>query len=189
VPNQTSQWLANNMYWSLRTSVDANSVREEFRRALRDVDPDVPASAVKTMDEAIDVALLPRRTNLWLVRAFGAVALLLAAAGVYAVTSFTVAFRRRERAIRSALGASADANLRRIVADAARPIVYGLVIGGAGASVAAPALRSVLFRVDPLAPAPLAIVTVTLLVAGLSAATVAALPIRKIDPFEALRVE
>jgi putative ABC transport system permease protein len=108
---------------------------------------------------------------------------------VYAVTSFTVAFRRRELAIRSALGASADANLRRIVADAARPIVYGLVIGGAGASVAAPALRSVLFRVDPLAPAPLAIVTVTLLVAGLSAATVAALPIRKIDPFEALRVE
>jgi putative ABC transport system permease protein len=189
VPNQTSQWLANNMYWGLRTSVDANSVREGFRRALRDVDPDVPASAVKTMDEAIDVALLPRRTNLWLVRAFGAVALLLAAAGVYAVTSFTVAFRRRELAIRSALGASADANLRRIVADAARPIVYGLVIGGAGASVAAPALRSVLFRVDPLAPAPLAIVTVTLLVAGLSAATVAALPIRKIDPFEALRVE
>jgi predicted permease len=189
VPNQTSQWLANNMYWGLRTSVDANSVREGFRRALRDVDPDVPASAVKTMDEAIDVALLPRRTNLWLVRAFGAVALLLAAAGVYAVTSFTVVFRRRELAIRSALGASADANLRRIVADAARPIVYGLVIGGAGASVAAPALRSVLFRVDPLAPAPLAIVTVTLLVAGLSAATVAALPIRKIDPFEALRVE
>ena len=189
VPNQTSQWLANNMYWGLRTSVDANTVREDFRRALRAVDPDVPASAMKTMDEAVDLALLPRRTNLWLVRAFGGIALLLAAAGVYAVTSFTVAFRRRELAIRSALGASAHANLRRIVADAARPIVFGLVIGGCGAIVAAPALRSVLFQVDPLAPAPLAIVIVTLLVAGLSSATVAALPIQKIDPFEALRAE
>jgi len=189
VPNQTSQWLANNMYWGLRTSVDPNSLREGFRRALREVDPDVPASAIKTMDEAVDVALLARRTNLWLVRAFGAIALLLAAAGVYAVTSFTVAFRRRELAIRSALGASADDNLRRIVLDAAKPIAFGLAIGAAGAMAAAPALRSVLFQVDPLAVAPLAIVIATLLVAGLASATVAALPIRRIDPFEALRAE
>ena len=189
VPNQTSQWLANNMYWGLRTSVDPNSLRESFRRALREVDPDVPASAIKTMEEAVDVALLPRRTNLWLVRAFGAIALLLAAAGVYAVTSFTVAFRRRELAIRSALGASADANLRRIVVDAGKPIVFGLVIGGVGALAAAPAMRRVLFDVDPFAPAPLAVVIVTLLAAGLLAASVAALPIRRIDPIEALRAE
>ena len=189
VPNQTSQWLANNMYWGLRTSVDPNTLREAFRRALREVDPDVPASAIKTMEEAVDVALLPRRTNLWLVRAFGAIALLLAAAGVYAVTSFTVAFRRRELAIRSALGASADANLRRIVVDAAKPIALGLAIGGGGAMAAAPALRSVLFQVDPFAAGPLAVVIVTLLVAGLVSATVAALPIRRIDPFEALRTE
>jgi len=135
------------------------------------------------------VALLARRTNLWLGRAFGAIALLLAAGGVYAVTSFTVEFRRRELAIRSALGASADDNLRRIVLDAAKPIAFGLAIGAAGAMAAAPALRSVLFQVDPLAVAPLAIVIATLLVAGLASATVAALPIRRIDPFEALRAE
>jgi predicted permease len=189
VPNSTSQWLANNMYWGLRTSVDPNSLRESFRRAVREVDPDVPASAVKTMGEAVDVALLPRRTNLWLVRAFGAIALLLAAAGVYAVTSFTVAFRRRELAIRSALGASADANLRRIIVDAGKPLVLGLMLGGVGAIVAAPAMRSVLFEVDPFATAPLAVVIVTLLTAGLVSAAVAALPIRRIDPIEALRVE
>jgi len=100
-----------------------------------------------------------------------------------------VALRRREIAIRAALGASADRNLRTVVADAARPIVAGLVIGAAGACAASPALRSVLFEVEPLAPGPFAIVSGTLLVAGIVAAAVAALPIRRVDPLEALKVE
>ena len=189
VPDQTVQWLANNMYWGLRTTGDPGTLRESFRRALRDVDPDVPASAVRTMEESLDVALAPRRTNLWLVRVFAALALLLAAAGVYAVTSFTVALRRREIAIRSALGATADRNLRTVVADAARPLVTGLVLGAVGAIAASPALRSVLFEVEPLAPGPFSMVSGTLLVAGLAAAAIAALPIRRVDPLEALKAE
>jgi putative ABC transport system permease protein len=189
VPDQTSQWLANNMYWGVRTSADPNTIREGFRRALREVDPDVPAAAIKTMEEALDLALLPRRTNLWLVRAFGAIALLLAGAGVYAVTSFSVALRRRELAIRSALGARPDDNLRSVVLEAVRPIALGLALGAAGALAAAPALRSVLFQVEPVAPGPFSIVAATLLAAGLVAAVAAALPIRRIDPLEALKAE
>jgi ABC-type antimicrobial peptide transport system permease subunit len=127
--------------------------------------------------------------NLWLVRVFAILALLLAAAGVYAVTSFSVALRRREIAIRAALGARPDQNLRTVVIDAARPIVAGLVIGAAGALAAAPALRSVLFEVEPVAIGPFSMVSATLLVAGLAAAVMAALPIRRIDPIEALRTE
>jgi predicted lysophospholipase L1 biosynthesis ABC-type transport system permease subunit len=189
VPDVTVQWLNNNMYWGLRTTGDPGALRDAFRRALREIDPDVPASAVRTMDEALDIALAPRRMNLWLVRVFAGLALLLAGAGVYAVTSFTVALRRREIAIRAALGARVDQNLRTVVGDAVRPLVFGLAAGVAGAVAAAPALRSVLFEVEPVAAGPFSLVSATLLAAGLAAATIAALPIRRIDPIEALKTE
>src|SRR4029077_1995522 len=112
------------------------------------------ASAVRTMDEALELALAPRRMNLWLGRGVAILARLLAASGVYAVTSFSVALRRREIAIRAALGARPDQNLRTVVVDAAGPIVAGLVIGAAGALAAAPALRSVLYEVEPVAVGP-----------------------------------
>ena len=106
-----------------------------------------------------------------------------------AVTSFSVALRRREIAIRAALGARPDQNVRTVVGDAARPIVLGLAIGAVGALIAAPALRGVLFEVEPVAAGPFTIVAATLLAAGLTAAIVAALPIRRIDPIEALKTE
>ena len=189
VPDATVQWLTNNMYWGLRTTGDPGALRDAFRRALRQVDSDVPASAMRTMDEALELALAPRRMNLWLVRVFAILALLLAAAGVYAVTSFSVALRRREIAIRAALGARADQNMKTVVADAAWPIVLGLAIGAAGALAAAPALRSVLYEVEPVSTGPFSLVSGTLLFAGLASATIAALPIRRIDPIEALKTE
>jgi hypothetical protein len=189
VPDTTSQYLANNMYWGLRTKGDPAPAREAFRSALASVDRDVPASQMKTMDEALELALAPRRLNLRLVGAFATLALVLAAAGVYAVTAFSVAMRRREMAIRSALGAAASANVRMVVLDAAGPIVAGLGVGMAGAIAAAPALRSVLFDVDPLAAAPLAVVAGLLLTAGVIAAAVAARSIRDVDPVDALRLE
>ena len=110
-------------------------------------------------------------------------------AGVYAVTAFTVALRRREIAIRAALGAGPLQNLNTIVGDAARPLVLGLAAGAAGALAAAPALRSVLFEVEPVAAGPFSLVAATLLIGGLAAAVMAALPIRRIDPIEALKLE
>jgi hypothetical protein len=189
VPDMTVQWLANNMYWGVRTSGNPALVREPFRAALAGVDRDVPASAMKTMEEALDVALAPRRLNLRLVGAFAVLALGLAAAGVYAVTAFSIAMRRREMAIRAALGAAARDNVRMMVADAARPIVAGLTAGLAGAIAAAPALRGVLFEVEPVAAGPFAAVAAALLAAGLIAALVAALPLRAADPLEALKSE
>jgi putative ABC transport system permease protein len=165
VPDVTVQWLNNNMYWGLRTTGDPGALRDPFRRALREVDADVPAAALRTMDEALELALAPRRLNLWLVRVFAILALLLAGAGVYAVTAFSVALRRREIAIRAALGARPDQNVRTVVGDAVGPIVLGLAIGAAGALIAAPALRSVLFEVEPVAAGPFSLVAATLLAA------------------------
>jgi putative ABC transport system permease protein len=188
-PDATVQYLNNNMYWGVRTTADPAALKDAFRRALREVDPDVPASAMRTMDEVLELAVAPRRMNLWLVRTFAVLALLLAGAGVYAVTAFTVALRRREIAIRSALGAGPRQNLQTIVADAVRPLVLGLAAGAAGALAAAPALRSVVFEVEPVAAGPFVLVAATVLVAGLAAALIAALPIRRVDPVEALKLE
>jgi predicted permease len=189
VPDPTTQWLTNNMYWGVRTSSDPSLIQEAVRRELRAVDPDVPASSMRTMDDALAIALAPRRMNLWLVQAFAVLALLLASAGVYAVTSFSVALRRREMAIRAALGARPGVNVCTVVIDAARPIVIGLILGAVAALALAPALRAVLFGVDPVAPGPFAVVTATLLAVGLAAALAAALPMRHIDPVDALKAE
>lgn len=189
VPNVTVQWLTNNMYWGIRTVGDPAAVREPFTRALRAVDRDVPASAIKTMDEALDVALAPRRTSLWLVRAFAALALALAAAGTYAVTAFSVALRRREMAIRAALGATSGRNVATLIAEASRPLGAGVMIGCGAALAAAPALRTILFGIEPLAAVPLIVVASTLLAAGLVAALAAAAPIRRVDPIDALKTE
>ena len=191
MPDQTSQWLANNMYWGLRTTGDPAALRDAFRRALREVDPDVPASAMRTMEEALEVALAPRRTNLWLVRVFARARA--AARGSRGLRGDVVHASRcggaRWRFARR-WGATADAepatNRRRCGATDRRS---GSRSAAAGALAAAPALRSVLFEVEPFAAGPFAVVSVTLLVAGLAAAIVAALPIRRIDPFEALRTE
>jgi predicted permease len=189
VPDSTSIWLANNMYWGVRTTADPKLASEEVRRVVHGVDRDVPTSAIRTMEEALDAALAPQRLNLWLIEAFAALALALASAGVYAVTAFSVALRRREMAIRAALGASRQQNVRTVLRDAARPLIAGLVIGCGVAAAAAPALRSMLFGVDQFALAPYVIVAGTLLIAGLAAALMAARPVHQIAALEALAAE
>jgi len=189
VPDSTSIWLANNMYWGVRTTADPKIISEDVRRVIHGVDRDVPASAARTMEEALDVALAPQRLNLWLIQVFAALALALACGGVYSVTAFSVALRRREMAIRAALGASRQQNVRTVLRDAAMPLIAGLVIGCGLAAAAAPALRSMLFGVDQFALAPYVIVAGTLLVSGLAAALIAARPVQRIAALEALAAE
>jgi putative ABC transport system permease protein len=189
VPEGTVPWLMNNFYWGIRTAQEPESLREAVRREIQALDPDVPASLMRTMDEVMDAATAPRRLNLMLVRAFGLAALALAAAGIYAVTAFSVSTRTREIGIRAALGARPAQNVRVIVADAARPLSAGLLGGVLLAAAGAPALRSVLFEVDPVSPIAMAGVSALLLVVGLAAAFGAAQRLRSIDPIIALRAE
>jgi putative ABC transport system permease protein len=189
VPEGAIPWLMNNMYWGLRTSVEPGTLREALRREVRAVDPDVPASAMRTMDEALELAVAPRRLNLWLVRIFGVAALFLAAAGIYTVTAFSVSVRTREIGIRAALGASPRRNLGVVIGDAAKPIVAGLGAGAFLSIAGAPALGALLFAVDPIAPGAISAVSVALMLVGLLAATVAAWRLHSIDPIIALRAE
>ena len=189
VPEGTIPWLMNNLYWGVRTAVEPATLRDAVRREIQSVDPDVPASLMRTMEEMLEVAVAPRRVNLWLVRMFALAALVLAAAGIYAVTAFSVSTRTREIGIRAALGARPGQNLAVLIADAARPLAAGLGAGVLLALAGAPALRSLLFAVNPVAPVAMAAVSVVLLLIGLAAALLAAWRLRSIDPIIALRAE
>ena len=188
VPEPSIQWLANNMYWGVRTLGDPSGVRESVRREINAVDADVPAS-MRTMDDMMEVAVAPRRLNLWLVRVFGIAALTLAAAGIYAVTAFSVSIRTREIGIRAVLGARPSQNFALVIADVSTPLLAGLAAGVLFSLAGAPVLSTLLFAVDPIAPAAMTMASVLLLAVGMSAAIVGAWRLRSIDPVIALRAE
>lgn len=188
VPEPSIQWLANNMYWGVRTTGEPAAVRESVRREIKAVDNDVPAS-MRTMDDMMEVAVAPRRLNLWLVRVFGIAALTLAAAGIYAVTAFSVSIRTREIGIRAILGARPLQNFTIVIADVSKPMLAGLAAGVLLSLAAAPALRTFLFAVNPVAPLTIALVSALLLSVGVLAALIGAWRLKSIDPVIALRTE
>ena len=142
---------------------------------------------MKSMDEVLDAAVAPRRLNLWLVRLFAGAALLLAGAGVYAVTAFGVASRRRELAIRLALGAGYSTNMRTVLDDVLRPLVVGLIGGSVIVGLTMPALRAMLVGVQTVGPMTFGVVTSGVLGVSLLAASLGAVKLRVIDPLAALR--
>ena len=188
VPEPSIQWLANNMYWGVRTTGEPAAVRKSVRREIKAVDNDVPAS-MRTMDDMMEVAVAPRRLNLWLVRVFGIAALTLAAAGIYAVTAFSVSIRTREIGIRAILGARPLQNFTIVIADVSKPMLAGLAAGVLLSLAAAPTLRTFLFAVNPVAPLTIALVSALLLSVGVLAALIGAWRLKSIDPVIALRTE
>ncbi len=189
VPDATTIWLANNMYWVIETDGAPFAAANAARREIAAVDPGVPASFVRSMDQWIGVSLAPRRFNLELVEAFAVAALLLAIVGVFAVSASAVASRTREIGIRAALGASKANVIGLMIRSVLAPVAAGLVAGAAGAVAAGRALSSLLFGVTAHDPVSLAVVTVTL---ALAAAIASYLPTRRaghVDPVIALRAE
>jgi ABC-type antimicrobial peptide transport system permease subunit len=120
---------------------------------------------------------------------FAAVALTVAAGGVYGVLSYAAAARRREMGVRQALGADSLAVLRLMRGNAIRLAGAGLVVGLVGAIAASRLLASTLYGVRPTDPLVLAGVLLTLLLVAIVAGLVPALRAASVDPAEALRVE
>lgn len=189
VPDPTTIWLANNMYWVVQTSGAPLAAANAVRRQIAAVDPAVPASFVRSMDQWIGGTLAPRRFNLQLVGAFAGAALLLAVVGVYAVSAFSVTARTREIGIRTALGASRRAVTGLVLRTGVPPVLGGLAVGTGVAVVLAPALSGMLFGVTPHDWTSLAIGPAALASAAFLATIVPARRAARIDPVVALRVE
>lgn len=173
----------------VRTAADPRTLMTSIQKELRSVDPTVSIENVRTLEQVRDNSVATRTFAMQLLVGFSIVASVLTLVGVYGVLSLSVASRRREIAVRSAVGAQ-QRDIRRLVfADAFRLIAAGVVAGIAAAVVLSRGLTSFLFEVEPT-DAP------TLIGVGMLFATVALLacwmPTRRaasVDPLEALRSE
>ena len=189
VPDRTTIWLANNMYWIVETDGAPLAVTQAVRHEVTRVDPNVPASFVRSMEQWMGASLETRRFNLAVVEAFALAALLLAVVGVYATAASALASRTREIGIRAALGASRWAVAGLVLRAGLVPVAAGLAIGTGGALLAARELRGLLFGIPPRDPVSIAAVVVVLGAAALGACAVPARRATKVDPLVALRAD
>jgi ABC-type antimicrobial peptide transport system permease subunit len=172
-----------------RTTGDPALLAETVRAEVRNIDRTIPIYEMRTMSTLRSEAVSMRRFILLIVSAFGALALGLAAIGVYGVMSLIVSERTREVGVRLALGAQPSELLTMIVAQAAKLAGVGIVIGVIAAALIAPLLNSQLYGIESFDPATFIIVPIALLAIAAMAALVPAMKAMRIDPLAALRIE
>jgi putative ABC transport system permease protein len=181
------QYLDTNLV--VRTSQEPLSAVAAIRSRIQQLDPNQPLADVKTMDDVLSESLAPQRAPAWLCGGFSAIALFLAAIGIYGVLSYFVVQRSQEIGVRMALGAQRSNVLRLILGQGVRLIGIGVAIGIVGGMWAARALTSLLFGVKST-DLP-TFVGVSVLLAGLAllACAVPALRATRVDPLVVLRSE
>ncbi|HET7842587.1 MAG TPA: FtsX-like permease family protein, partial [Xanthomonadales bacterium] len=157
--------------------------------ALREVAPDSPVSDVRTMDEVLGQTTQSRRFFAGLMAAFGGVALLLAAIGLYGVIAYGVAQRRREFGVRMSLGAASRDLLALVLRQGAVLVGAGVALGLVGAFALTRLIAAQLFGVAPHDPVVLASVCGVLLFVALAACWLPARRAAATSPVEALRYE
>jgi predicted permease len=171
----------------IRTSTDPTSLTASVRRAVMAIDPTLPIYNVATLDDVVGTTFAPRRLPVVLMSAFGALALLLASVGVYAMFATMTASREREIGVRIALGATRREIASLIFVQGGVWMAAGLAIGGFGVVFVGRLLRTQLFGVPELDPLAIgAAVLVLVVCAGLALMA----PIRRatrVDPITILR--
>jgi len=159
-----------------------------MRDAVRSLDPQLPVK-FRTLDQVFSSSLDQRRFSLVIFGVFGATALLLAAMGIYGVTSYAVAQRTPEIGLRMALGAQTSDVLKLVLSNGMSLVFIGAAIGLAGAYALTRVMRSLLFEVVPTDFATFITVSVSLITIALLACLIPARRATKVDPLVALRYE
>jgi putative ABC transport system permease protein len=176
-----------NPFLVVRTSGDPAALTASVRSELRALDKDIAAYDIRPMAQVRAESVGQRRFVLLLVGAFGALALIMAAVGVYGVMALTVSERTSEIGIRLALGAQPRSVLRLVVAQGVTLAAIGIAIGVGASFALTPLLTAQLFGIRPLDPATMAAVPALLLSVAAFACYVPARRAMRIDPVNALR--
>jgi predicted permease len=171
----------------LRTQSDTRTVQAALTRTIHGVDPELPVFGVRTMDELMSASMARQRFSLFLMSLFAAVALLLAALGVYGVMAFVVGQRLQEFGIRRALGAQSRDIFALAFRPGVPPISAGVLIGLAGSVGASRLMSSVLFGVSAGDPVTFATVPLLLGFVAVMACVIPARRATRMSPVEALR--
>jgi putative ABC transport system permease protein len=172
-----------------RTGQDPSTVIPAMRQAVWDLDPNLPASDIATMDVRVRETITDTRFLSILLLAFSVVASLLAATGVYGTMLYVVAQRQHEFGVRIALGASTGQLLSHVMKHGAKLTIAGLVVGAAGALASTRVLSSMLFGVTPTHAPTFAAVSVFLAIVALLACYVPARRAATVSPVTSLRNE
>jgi putative ABC transport system permease protein len=189
--DETDPIAAHMSYITLVAWGDENpaDLASAVRQSVRSFDRNLPISQVLTMDEAVADATAQPRFEMLLLGLFGAVALILAAVGIYGVMNYSVSRRTREIGIRISLGASRGDVLRMVARQGMAQALAGAAVGLAGALLVARLMTKLLYGVRPTDPVTFAGVVVVLGLAALLAVCVPARKATRIEPMVALRNE
>jgi predicted permease len=175
--------------FAVRTTGEASGVAGMVRTAMAQIDPELALFDVKTMDERAALTMSSRRTSLMLALAFGGLALFLSAVGIYGVLAYLVAQRRREIAIRVALGSRQAGVVGLVLREGLVLVAAGLAAGFAGAAGLQKAVANQIYGVRPLDPLVIGGVTMLLgMIAALACAVPAWRAVR-VDPVAVLKEE
>jgi predicted permease len=173
----------------LRSRGDTGNLGEAVRREVEKVNPNIPVHSVSSMDEIIARSMADRRFALELLGIFAAVALLLAAIGIYGVMAYSFSQRTHEIGIRIALGAQRLDILRMAVGEGMQLVAIGLVVGLIGAAALTRFVRTMLFGVRPSDPVTFAATSAALAAVAFLACYIPARRATRVDPLVALRDE
>ena len=173
----------------LKTGILVAGIVPALRKAIWEVDSQVPVSEVATFQDVVARAVAPDRFQLVLVGAFAASALLLASLGIYGVPAFAVSRRSREMGIRLALGATPTSLVRLVVGQGLMPVLIGVSIGVAGAALASRFMADMLFEAAGIDWWAMAAVVIAVAAVALVACYIPARRVSRIDPAQAIRVE
>jgi putative ABC transport system permease protein len=185
VPFAQSPWPSARI--AVRTTSDPNALKNSIGKIVQEMDPDLPMAGVRTMEQQIYESMSNDRFNAMMFAAFAAIALLLAAIGIYGVMSFVVAQRSHEVGLRMALGADRNQVVRLVMKDGMTTALLGTALGFAGAYYVGRAMKGMWFGVSDFDPVRFAAIAVTLIATALLACYVPARRAATVDPLVALR--
>ena len=186
IPHAQNPYLVMNVV--VRTTMDPGAFAQTARAQALKVDPDQPVHSVTTMERLLDDTMQQDRFAMLFVALFAVAGLVTAATGVYALLAYTVAQRRREIAVRMAIGASSSSVARLIVMESLMLALVGCVVGAVGVAAVSRLARSVLFGIAPQDPLTLATTAAVLLTAVLAASWLPARRAARINPVSAMRI-
>ena len=173
----------------LRTSIEPTSLTSALRKAVSEVDANVPLDHIETMKQIVSVSVGQPRFRTAVLLIFAILALFVASIGLYGVMSYLISQRTREFGIRVAVGASSGALLRLVLGQAAKLVGIGICLGLVGAMLLARSIASLLYGVTPFDAATLASVSLLLAAVALLASYIPARRAASVDPTVALRYE
>jgi FtsX-like permease family protein len=174
---------------AVRTNSDPRALVASVRGEIANIDRQLALQWVETMEDRLGASVATRRFSVVTLSSFAVVALLLAAIGLYGLLAFSVADRRREIALRVALGAEPPAILRMVVGHGLKLVALGLTVGALASFGVTRVLTSLLYQTDTHDAVTFAVVPVVLLLISLAACALPAMRALQVEPITALRSE